>query len=263
MYPFQGYDNPNDVWSADYKGEFRTGDAKLCYPLTITDNNSRYLLECRALSRPTYEQTHPWFKWVFREYGLPEAIRTDNGSPFASVALGGLSRLSAWFIKLGIRPERIEPGRPDQNGRHERMHKTLKEETAKPPMSNLRAQQRAFNEFQKEYNTERPHEALNQKPPDSVYQPSLRSYPRRLLKVEYGADVVVRKVRHSGEIKWKGNFIYVSQVLAKEPISLKQTDEHLWEVKYSFHSLGMLNEFTGKISPHKDERKKGYQRHRR
>ena len=150
--PFNKCEKPNEVWSADFKGQFRTGDGKFCYPLTITDNSSRYLLECRGLSRPTFEQTQPWFEWVSREYGLPVAIRTDNGPPFASVGLGGLSRLSVWFIKLGITPERIEPGHPEQNGRHERMHRTLKESTANPPGNNLREQQKSFEEFRYEYN---------------------------------------------------------------------------------------------------------------
>lgn len=247
--PFSQCAKPNTVWSADFKGQFRTGDGRLCYPLTITDNSSRYLLQCRGLSRPTFEQTQPWFEWAFREYGLPEAIRTDNGTPFASVALGGLSRLSVWFVKLGIIPERIEPGHPEQNGRHERMHRTLKESTANPPRGSLRDQQKAFNEFVHEFNFQRPHEALGQKPPASVYEPSHRPYPVRTPKVEYGDDVIVRRVRHSGEMKWKGGFIYVSEALAGEPVALKQKDEHLWEIRFSSHSLGALNEITGKITP--------------
>lgn len=262
MEPFKGCDKPNDVWSADYKGEFRTKDGKVCYPLTITDNSSRYLLECRALSHPTHELTQPWFEWAFREYGLPEAIRTDNGVPFASVSLGGLSKLSIWFIKLGIRPERIKPGHPEQNGRHERMHRTLKQETTKPPMSNLRTQQQAFNKFRNEYNMERPNEALKQHPPASMYRPSQRVYTVRLPKVEYDEGVMVRRVRHNGEIKWKGDFIYVSQTLAKEPVSLEQIDDHLWEVKFRFYSLGTLNEVTGKVLPHEKKQNKKVRRRR-
>ena len=246
--PFNQCDKPNKVWSADFKGQFRTGDGRLCYPLTITDNSSRYLLHCRGLTRPTFEQTQPWFEWVFREYGLPEAIRTDNGTPFASVGLGGLSKLSVWFIKLGIRPERIEAGHPEQNGRHERMHRTLKESTANPPRSNLLEQQKAFEEFTYEFNFQRPHEALGQVTPGSVYEPSHRPYPIRIPEVEYCHDVVVRQVRHSGEIKWRGNFIYISETLAGEPIALKQREEHLWEVRFTFHPLGVLNELTGKIA---------------
>ena len=247
--PFNDCDKPNQVWSSDFKGQFRTGDRKPCYPLTMTDNNSRNLLSCRGLYRPTYEETQPWFEWTFRENGLPEAMRTDNGAPFASVGLGGLSRLSVWFIKLGIRPERIEPGHPEQNGRHERMHRSLKEATANPPKSNMREQQKAFDEFVSEYNFQRPHEALGQKTPASVYQPSPRPYPLRIPKVEYGTDVIVRQVRHNGEIKWKGEFVYVSQALAGAPVALKQKDEYLWEVRFSFHPLGILNETIMKIMP--------------
>ena len=152
---------------------------------------------------------------------MPEAIRTDNGAPFASVALGGLSKLSVWFIRLGIKPERIEPGHPEQNDRHERMHQTLKGATATPPRSNLREQQRAFEVFEYEYNFKRPHEAMGQKPTASIYEPSRRTYPVRLPKIEYDHDVTVRRVRHNGEIKWKGRFTYVSETLAGEPVALK------------------------------------------
>ena len=247
--PLLGCDKPNSVWSADFKGQFNTGDGKPCYPLTITDNNSRFLLQCRGLSQVSHEETRSWFEWTFREYGLPDAIRTDNGVPFASAALGGLSRLSVWFIKLGIRPERIRPGHPEQNGRHERMHRTLKEATADPPEHNLAEQQQAFEEFKHEYNCERPHEALGQKTPASVYQPSPRTYPIRLPQIDYDDDVVVKRVRHSGELYWKGRFIHISQVLAKEPIALKQIDDHLWSISFSFYTIGVFNELTGKASP--------------
>ncbi len=246
--PFKEWGKPNQVWSADFKGQYKTKDGRLCYPLTVTDNCSRYLLECRGLSRPTFEETQPWFEWVFREYGLPEAIRTDNGAPFASVGLGGLSRLSIWLIKLGVRPERIEPGHPEQNGRHERMHRSLKESTAQPPRDNLEMQQRAFNEFVHEYNFERPHEALGQRTPSSVYRASARPFPFRLPRVEYDDGVDVRQVRHNGEIKWRGRFIYVSQALAGEPVALQQKEERLWEVRFSFHPLGVLDPSAGKIT---------------
>lgn len=252
--PFIECNRPNAVWSADFKGQFKTGDGKLCYPLTITDNNSRYLLCCRGLSRPTFEKTQPWFEWLFKEYGLPEAIRTDNGAPFASVGLGGLTKLSVWFIKLGIRTERIEPGHPEQNGRHERMHRSLKEATANPPQGNILDQQRAFDEFVPEYNFQRPHEALGQKTPASFYRPSLRPYPVKVPKVEYTHDVIVRKVRRNGEIKWKGKLIYVSEALAGEPVALKQKEEHLWEIRFSFYPLGVLNELTGRIMPPANQR---------
>lgn len=245
--PFISSDKPNQVWSADYKGQFRMGNGMVCYPLTLSDNYSRYLLVCRGLSRPSFEQTRPWFEKVFKEKGLPKAIRTDNGTPFASVGLGGLSKLSVWFIKLGIIPERIETGHPEQNGRHERMHRTLKAETIRPPRSNLRQQQRAFEAFKYEYNFERPHEALDQEPPASLYERSQRPYPVRVPRVEYDHGDVTRHVRSNGEIKWKGRFIYVSEALVGEPIALHQRDDHLWEVWFSFHPLGTLNELTGKI----------------
>jgi len=245
--PFNDGQRPNAVWSADFKGQFRTENGRLCYPLTIADNFSRYLLCCRGLSRPTFEETRSWFEEVFKQYGLPEAIRTDNGAPFASLGPGGLSKLSVWFIKLGIRPERIEPGHPEQNGRHERMHRSLKEATAKPPRSDIEEQQKAFDEFALEYNLERPHEALGQKTPASFYRPSLRPYPVKVPKVEYHGDVIVRQVRHNGEIRWKGELVYLSQALAGESVALKQKGEHLWEIRFSFHPLGVLNELTGKV----------------
>jgi len=213
--PFIECNRPDAVWSADFKGQFKTGDGKPCYPLTMTDNKSRYLLCCRGLNRPTFEQTKPWFEWAFKEYGLPEAIRTDNGAPFASVGSGGLTRLSVWFIKLGIRPERIELGHPEQNGRHERMHRSLKESTANPPRGDIKLQQVAAE----------------------------------IPKIEYGHDVIVRKVRHNGEIKWKGKLIYVSEALAGEPIALKRKDEHHWEINFGFYPLGVLNELVGRIIP--------------
>lgn len=247
--PFNGCDRPNQTWSADYKGQFRTGDGKLCYPLTMTDNCSRYLLICRGLPQPILETTKSWFERAFKEYGLPEAIRTDNGSPFASIGIGGLTRLSVWLIKLGVKPERINSGHPEQNGRHERMHRTLKEETASPPESNLVQQQKAFDSFRREFNFERPHEALGQIPPASVYEPSERRYNGRVPKIEYDDDVLVRQVRHNGQIKWKGNLIYVSDALVGEPVGLEQIDEHLWDIRFSFHHLGTLNEITNKIQP--------------
>ena len=245
--PFLGCDRPNRVWSADYKGHFRMGNGRLCYPLTISDNHSRYLLGCWGLSRPTFEQTQPCFEWVFRHYGLPDAIRTDNGTPFASIGLGGLSRLSVWFIKLGIRPERIEAGCPEQNGRHERMHRTLKESTASPPKRNIQEQQKAFNRFINEYDNERPHEALGQRPPASVYRPSSRPFLAKLPKVEYDLNVTVRYVHTNGYIKWNGSLLFLSETLIGEYVALELLDEHLWGVRFSFHPLGILNENKKRI----------------
>jgi len=247
--PFRDCGAPNQSWSADFKGDFRLGNARRCYPLTISDNFSRYLLVCRALERPSHEAVHPWFEWVFREYGLPEAIRTDNGAPFASLAVGGISQLSKWWIQLGITPERIRPGKPAQNGRHERMHRTLKE--AVPAQANLQAQQRQYDPFREEYNWQRSHEALGRQTPGSVYRCSPRSYPVKLPVVEYESGVTVRQVRHNGEIKWQGELIYVSGVLAHEPLGLTQVDEQQWEIRYSFHLLGVLDQRTKKITPAK------------
>jgi len=247
--PFNSCQRPNAVWSADFKGQFQTGDGKLCYTLTITDDFSRYLLCCRGLSRPTHDQTKPWFEKAFKEYGLPEAIRTDNGAPFASIGLGGLSKLSVWFIKLGIKPERIAPGHPEQNGRHERMHRSLKEAVAKPPKDDIKEQQKAFGRFTKEYNLDRPHEALGQKTPASFYRPSLRPYPVKVPEVEYHGDVIVRQVRHNGEIRWKGELFYLSEALAGELVALKQKGESLWEISFSSYPLGVLNELTSKVVP--------------
>jgi transposase InsO family protein len=247
--PFRDCAAPNHTWSADFKGDFRLGNAERCYPLTVSDNFSRYLLQCRALRRPSQAAVSPWMEWTFREYGLPDAIRTDNGAPFASVAAGGLSLLSKWWIRLGIKPERIRPGRPDQNGRHERMHRTLKAAGVAPIRANLAAQQRQFNAFVAEYNWERSHEALGRKTPGSVYRASTRPYPAKLPAVEYDLDVIVRHVRHNGEIKWRGERIYLSEVLADEPVGLIPIDDEHWEVRFSFHLLGLLNPRTKRLLP--------------
>ena len=245
--PFLECAAPNITWSADYKGQFRMGNGRLCYPLTISDNYSRYLLDCQGLAHPRFDQTKPRFEWVFRNYGLPQAIRTDNGSPFASTGLGGLSRLSVWLIQLGIKPERILSGCPEQNGRHERMHKTLKEAVASPPKQNMVEQQKAFNNFKAEYNNERPHESLDQKPPAAVYHPSSRPFPGKLPAVDYGSDVTVRFVHTNGEIKWKGDKIYLSETLIGQYVALNQVDNHLWRINYSFYPLGLLDEVVMKM----------------
>jgi transposase InsO family protein len=249
--PFLECTRPNAVWSADYKGEFRLGDGKLCYPLTITDNFSRYVFACRGFQRIETMSTLGSFEKVFREHGLPDAIKTDNGAPFASRAVGGLSRLSVWFIKLGIWPERIAAGCPEQNGRHERMHLTLKDEVAMPPEKNLKEQQRSFDRFLYEFNHERPHEALEQKVPGEVYKSSHRRYPSRTLDAEYDGGTVVRRVRSNGEIKWRGGLVFVSTVLMGERIGLRQVDNDYWELFYSFYPLGILNEKTRKIEPYR------------
>ena len=240
--PFVGCDSPNAVWCADFKGWFRTGDGRRCDPLTLTDAYSRYLLRCQAMADTGGEETRRVFESAFRQYGLPLAIRTDNGPPFASTALGGLSRLAVWWIKLGIVPERIEPGQPQQNGRHERMHLTLKQETAQPPRQSLRAQQRCFRRWLQEYNRERPHEALGQQPPQAYYARSVRSYPRRLASPSYSGSMEVRSVRHNGQIKWRGGRVYMSEVLAHEQVGLQRLTEGYWMVYFYAMLLGVFEE---------------------
>ena len=184
---------------------------------------------------------------VFRDYGLPATIRSDNGTPFASTALGGLSRLSVYWIKLDIMPERIRPGHPEENGRHERMHLTLKTETTVRPMPNMRTQQKVFDSFRWEFNEERPHEALGQNPPASVYRSSERSYPARIREVEYASEMTVRRVRSKGEIKWKGGLIYLTEALAGEPVGLVPESESHLAVYFGPLKLCLMDQSTLKI----------------
>ena len=193
---------PNDIWCADFKGQFRTGDGRYCYPLTVTDGFSRYLLGCQGLPAPPCRGAKPVFTRLFQEYGLPQRIRTDNGVPFATNTLARLSSLSAWWVRLGILPELIEPGKPQQNGRHERMHRTLKAETTRPPAAACAAQQRKFIASAQEFNHERPHEALDQQTPASCYQPSPRPMPDKLPPLEYPDRFEVRYVSANGGIRW-------------------------------------------------------------
>lgn len=245
--PFINSNRPNEVWCADFKGDFLLGEGRRCYPLTITDSFSRYLICCRGLYNPGYVPVRNYFEQAFRKYGLPKAIRTDNGIPFASVAIGGLSRLSVWFIKLGIVPERIEPAKPQQNGRHERFHRTLKDATLKPPSRTLSGQQKAFDRFKQSFNDERPHEAINQKPPGDIYRLSERQYPDKLPAIEYKDDQTTRYVKPGGNIMWKGDHIYVSKLLSRENIGLRQVDDKSWEVYFSHFPIGILDESLGRI----------------
>jgi putative transposase len=239
--PFGSVRQPNDTWCADFKGWFRTADDVRCDPLTISDAQSRMLLRCQAMHHGTdSKQVQPLFEATFREYGLPLRLRTDNGTPFATVGAGGLSELSIWWIKLGIIPERIDPGRPSQNGRHERMHRTLNEATAQPPAATIRAQQARFDAFRTEYNTERPHEALGQEPPISYYTPSPRAYPKRLEAPSYPTADQVRQVRHNGEIRWSSSTIYVSTALIGEPVGIYEVADG-WLVRYGPIDLGLLD----------------------
>lgn len=239
---------PNAVWSGDFKGQFRLGDGRWCYPLTLTDNHSRLLLACKGLTSPQLAPSIALYKQVFREYGLPGVIRTDNGWPFAMNTLGGLSPLAIWLLKLGVYPERIDPGCPQQNGRHERMHRTLKAATANPPKGNLAAQQRAFNCFRKEFNEERPHQALQRgQCPIDVHQPSLRCYPEQLPAMEYPADFEVRKVKYGGYIKLWGEPIYTTRQLTGEYIGLEPLDHGRWQLYFGALKLGVVDERIGRV----------------
>jgi len=238
---------PNDVWSADFKGHFKTGDGRYCYPLTIADGYSRFLLSCQALPSTSVAEAKPVFTRVFKEFGLPKRIRTDNGVPFATNTLARLSQLSAWWVRLGIMPEFIEPGKPQQHGRHERMHRTLKAETTRPPAANLRAQQRKFNDFRKEFNYERPHEALDMRTPAACYEPSPRPMPHTLPPLEYPDRFEVRYVSANGGIRWNSQWVNVSTTCAGEYVGLEEIDDGVWNVYFGPLKLGRLLERSMRI----------------
>ena len=239
--PFAACGEPNAVWCVDFKGWFRTGDGLRCDPLTISDACSRYLLRCQVVPGEDYPCTRPVFEAAFREYGLPLAIRSDNGSPFATRALAGLSQLSVWWIKLGIHVERIDAGKPQQNGRHERMHLTLKKETAQPPQWNARSQQRRFDAFRQEFNLERPHEALGMQTPASLYVASPRPYPSREPQVEYPDGWAIRKVKHKGDFCWKHREVFLTAVLAGERVGLEPLEGPYWRVWFGPVGLGIFD----------------------
>ncbi len=242
---------PNEVWTADFKGQFLMRDGTYCYPLTIVDGYSRYLLACQGLPSTRIAGAWPVFRRLFEEYGLPRIIRTDNGVPFATTALGRLSTLSVWWIRLGIVPQLIEPAHPEQNSRHERMHKTLKAETTRPPSGNLRAQQRRFNVFRDEYNLDRPHESLGQEPPTSVYVSSPRQLPSTLPPLEYPGHFEVRLVSRNSGIRWKRHWVCVTHTLAGEYVGLEEVDDGLWDVHFGPLKLGRMNERLLRIEDHK------------
>jgi len=236
-------ETPNAVWSIDFKGEFRLGNSHLCYPLTVTDGFSRYLLGCQGLENPTGQGSRRVLESLFCEYGLPGAILTDNGSPFASShALARLSRLSVWWLRLGIRPVLIQPGHPEQNGRHERMHRTLKAETTRPPAVDAAGQQERFERFRRIYNEQRPHEALGQIPPAEVYETSPRRYPSRLEPCEYPGHFEVRSVGDKGEIWWRGEPLFVSHSLQGERIGLEEVEDGQWSVYLSSVLIARFDE---------------------
>lgn len=246
--PLAHADSANRVWSVDFKGWFRTSDGRRCEPFTLTDNYSRYLLRCQALPAPTTVQIQPVMVAAFREYGLPERIRSDNGAPFGSNGESGLTALSVWWIRLGILPERITPGHPQQNGRHERMHLTLKQQTALPPAATLRQQQKRFDAFRQEYNSERPHEALGQKPPAQFFEASPRPYPARLPELEYPADWQTRRVCAGGKFHCGGRALaFLSHALVGERIGLQPIDDRYWRLWFGAYELGVLDKAQASI----------------
>ncbi len=238
---------PNQVWCADFKGQFRMGNGRYCYPLTVTDDFSRYLLGCHGLASTAVQGAKPVFTRLFQEYGLPQYIRSDNGVPFATNTLARLSRLSAWWVRLGILPQLIEPGRPQQNGRHERMHRTLKQEATRPPATAMPSQQQRFDRFRREFNEERPHEALDQQTPAAVYQPSPRPMPSKLPPLEYPDRFEVRYVSANGGIRWNKAWVNVSTTCIGEYVGLDEIDDGIWNVHFGRLRLGRLLERSMKI----------------
>jgi transposase InsO family protein len=238
----------NDVWTADFKGWFRTADGTRCDPLTVIDACSRFVLCCRIVP-PTLVGVRPWFERTFRHYGLPQAIRTDNGSPFATTGAGRLSSLAVWWLKLGIQVDRIDPGHPEQNGRHERFHLTLQQETATPPAATARQQQGRFDRLRHEFNTERPHEALAQRPPARLYAASPRPYPARLEEATYDATHEVRRVKDTGQIKWKGEMVFLGEAVRHELVGVAETDRGDWLVRFLHVELGRIDRQTRRFTP--------------
>lgn len=238
----KGYpDNPNDMWSIDFKGQFLLETGEWCFPLTVMDSSSRFLCGCRGLQSVATPPAKEAMIKVFKEHGLPKRILSDNGVPFAGKTAGGLSRLAVWWVRLGIIPERIQPGRPQQNGRHERMHRTLKDETLLPRASTMLAQQRRFNRFIREYNNDRPHEALGQQTPASAYSRSERKYPNVLPELEYPSYFELHKVTKSGVIYALGGQVYISNVLEGEIVGMEEIADGYWDIYFGPIHLGSFD----------------------
>ncbi len=246
--PLVEVQEPNDLWTADYKGEFKTLDGRYCYPLTIADQDSRYLLACEGLRSTRGQWARPVFERVFRDHGLPDAILTDNGAPFAVWnAICGLSALGVWWIQLGIRHHRIEPGKPQQNGRHERMHRTLKAEATRPPGADLRCQRGMFDAFRKEFNEVRPHQALGQKRPSEVWWPSPRPYPKKTPKPEYPGHHEKRRVTSVGHIRFKNSMLFLSSNLLGETVALEEIDDGIWSIYYYDVLIARFDQRIGEV----------------
>jgi putative transposase len=244
--PWSEPEAPNELWTMDYKGWFRTGDGRRCEPLTVMDAKSRYLLALKAAGSTAGEEAWPVFEGLFETYGLPDRLRSDNGPPFASAGITGLTALSVRFIKLGIRLERIDPGKPQQNGRHERFHLTLAP-LARAPASDLQAQQTAFEAFRRIYNEDRPHEALDQAVPAEHYHKAGRPMPSHPPEPDYPPEAAVRKVRSNGEIKWNGELVYLAESLAGEAVAIQETEAGEWTVHFHAHPLGVIDKRTAKL----------------
>jgi putative transposase len=236
----------NHVWGIDHKGWIRLGDGTRVEPFTVTDGFSRYLIRVAATTSTQHVQCRPLMEQAFRECGLPEVIRSDNGPPFASTGITGLTAMSVWWIKLGIRHERIDPGQPQQNGRHERFHLTLLE-AMRPAPANLAAQACRFATFTRDYNEERPHEALGQRPPVRFYQVSPRAMPARLPEPDYPAEAAVRRVRSNGEIKWRGEHIFLCNSLVGEAVVIEETEQGHWRVCFFDLPIGIIDPQTLKL----------------
>lgn len=233
---------PNDVWTTDFKGEFRTQDGRWCYPHTLADHHTRFLLDCHGLASPTARGARQVFERAFRTYGLPRAIRSDNGAPFATTGLHGLSQLSVWWMQLGIQHQRSRPGKPQDNGAHERMHRTLKAATLRPPKPTMAAQQRAFNAFRTLYNTERPHETLQGDTPAMHYAASPRAYPSRIPPVEYPGHFLVRRVCTSGAFRFRGRSLFLTKTLAQLPVGLEEIEDAVWSIYFGTVLIARLDE---------------------
>ncbi len=233
---------PNDLWTADFKGEFKTGNGVYCYPLTIADQHTRFLLTCHGLLSTQTVTARPVFERAFREYGLPRAIRTDNGVPFVTQAIHGLSYLNVWWMRLGIQHQRILPGRPDQNGAHERMHRTLKRQAVRPVKQTCARQQKVFDAFREEYNEVRPHERLNQETPASRYAESPRPYPSRLPHPEYPGHYLVKKITTGGTFRFQHKLLYIANSLVDQHIGLEETDDGVWSIYFNTVLIATLDE---------------------
>lgn len=233
---------PNDVWTTDFKGEFRTGDGIYCYPLTLADLHARFLLDCHGRYSTKTVTAWPVFEAAFREYGLPLAMRSDNGPPFATTSIHGLSKLSVWWMRLGIRHDRITPGTPSENGAHERMHRTLKRRAIRPARATMSAQQRAFNAFRAEFNEERPHESLGMVTPASVYTPSPRPYPARVPVPEYPGHFTVKKITTGGTFRFGNRVLYLANALTGELVGLDEVDDGLWHIHFNTVLIATLDE---------------------